>query len=282
MRIKKILNNNTVLVVRNDNMECVVLGSGIGFSRKVNDVINLEKIEKIFVLETAEKMNNFSILLKDVPIKFITTSFEIIDYAKEKYFLYLQDYIYVTLTDHLYNAYNRYIKGEYIEPLIPKIEGKYDNHYKISKKALEIFNTKFDINLPDKEVNAIALHFINSESKIITEDINENDFSENIFNIFYDVLEKLNIKRGDKNREVYDRFFIHIRYFRDRIRNQNKVINKSLDAELLEDLKVKNDEAYNIVKEIKYRLRKNLNVEIDTNEEIYLIIHIERLIEESK
>lgn len=282
MRIKKILNNNTVLVVRNDNMECVVLGSGIGFSRKVNDVINLEKIEKIFVLETEEKMNNFSILLKDVPIKFITTSFEIIDYAKEKYFLYLQDYIYVTLTDHFYNAYNRYIKGEYIEPLIPKIEGKYDNHYKISKKALEIFNTKFDINLPDKEVNAIALHFINSESKIITEDINENDFSENIFNIFYDVLEKLNIKRGDKNREVYDRFFIHIRYFRDRIRNQNKVINKSLDAELLEDLKVKNDEAYNIVKEIKYRLRKNLNVEIDTNEEIYLIIHIERLIEESK
>ncbi|PEN06946.1 transcription antiterminator BglG, partial [Bacillus wiedmannii] len=52
MRIHKILNNNVVCTMKDNETEVVLMGRGLGFQKKVGDAIDESKIEKTFVLET--------------------------------------------------------------------------------------------------------------------------------------------------------------------------------------------------------------------------------------
>lgn len=56
MKITKILNNNAVVVLDNER-EKIAVGSGVAFNKKRNDIVNLDRIEKIFVMR---KMTNFN------------------------------------------------------------------------------------------------------------------------------------------------------------------------------------------------------------------------------
>ena len=50
-------------------------------------------------------------LLKDVPLDFITVTYEMIDYLSKKYHYPVQEYIYVTLTDHMFCSYQAVTKA---------------------------------------------------------------------------------------------------------------------------------------------------------------------------
>ena len=99
----RILNpmNHNVSLVRNDKgEEVIVIGKGIAFGKKKGDLIAEHQVEKIFRMKTEESRENFMALLKDVPLDFITVTYEIIDKLSKKYHYPIQEYLYVTLTDH--------------------------------------------------------------------------------------------------------------------------------------------------------------------------------------
>lgn len=50
MRIEKVLNNNVVTVIDDQNFELVVMGRGLAFKKKRGDFLEEDKIEKIFTL----------------------------------------------------------------------------------------------------------------------------------------------------------------------------------------------------------------------------------------
>ena len=56
MQIEKILNNNVVQALDN-NVEYIVMGKGLGFQKKVGDLVDKEKIEKTFILENTEAVD---------------------------------------------------------------------------------------------------------------------------------------------------------------------------------------------------------------------------------
>lgn len=49
MIIEKILSNNAVLVLADDQREIVAIGKGVGFGKKVGDPIDPQRIESQFV-----------------------------------------------------------------------------------------------------------------------------------------------------------------------------------------------------------------------------------------
>ena len=55
MKIEKVLNNNVIQALDN-NVEYIVMGKGLGFQKKVGDLVDKEKIEKTFVLENTEEV----------------------------------------------------------------------------------------------------------------------------------------------------------------------------------------------------------------------------------
>ena len=73
-RIIHPMNNNVALVQNELQQELIVVGSGIAFGKKKNDLVADDKVEKVFRLNTDESRENFMALLKNVPLDFITTT----------------------------------------------------------------------------------------------------------------------------------------------------------------------------------------------------------------
>ena len=78
-RILNPMNNNVSLVRNSKGEELIVVGKGISFGKKKGDLISEDQVEKVFRMKTEESRENFMTLLKDVPLDFITITYEIID-----------------------------------------------------------------------------------------------------------------------------------------------------------------------------------------------------------
>ena len=165
-RIIHPMNNNVALVQNELQQELIVVGSGIAFGKKKHDLVADDKVEKVFRLNTDESRENFMALLKDVPLDFITTTYEVIDTLSKKYAYPVQEYIYVTLTDHIFCSYQAVQQGRYKHSDLPDASAMHPIPYKIAKEAIEIFRNRLLDQFPDDEVNRIAYHFINAHVEI--------------------------------------------------------------------------------------------------------------------
>lgn len=63
MEIVKIINNNIVSALDDENKEIVVMGKGLGFHTKAGQKIPEERIEKIFRLNDESEIGKFKELL---------------------------------------------------------------------------------------------------------------------------------------------------------------------------------------------------------------------------
>ena len=48
MIILKVFNNNSVVALNENRQDVILTGSGVGFQRKVGDIVDEKKIEKIY------------------------------------------------------------------------------------------------------------------------------------------------------------------------------------------------------------------------------------------
>jgi Transcriptional antiterminator len=110
LTIKQVFNNNSAIVDLDSSQKAIVKGKGIAFNKSKGSKIDSSKIEKIFYLDTVDSQKNLYFLLKDIPIDVVTTTYEIVDYARKQFNYSVEDYIYITLSDHIYGAYKRYME----------------------------------------------------------------------------------------------------------------------------------------------------------------------------
>ncbi len=123
MKIIKVINNNVVSALDKDAEEVVIMGKGIGFHAKPGQIVNEEQIEKTFRLEDKKSAGQFARLVERLPVEYLKLSDQIITYAKNNIGLKLHQSIYLTLTDHISFAIERYKKGmQFDNPL--KVEVK--------------------------------------------------------------------------------------------------------------------------------------------------------------
>ena len=106
MKIAKILNNNVVVVLDEQQREQVVMGRGLAFQKRTGDELDESKIEKIFALQSDELVRRLSELLNQIPLEVMTACDRIIELARGRLGK-LQDSLYITLTDHCFFAIER-------------------------------------------------------------------------------------------------------------------------------------------------------------------------------
>lgn len=107
MKIAKIMNNNVVSALDEGNREIIVLGKGIGFQKHNGDLIDEAKVEKIFRLSEPAR-SKFEKLVEEIPYEYVSYTDEIVREATETLGMELNKNIYITLTDHLHFAIERY------------------------------------------------------------------------------------------------------------------------------------------------------------------------------
>lgn len=101
MKIIKVISNNVVCAQKESVEEIIITRSGIGFQKNRGDLVNPNKVEKVFRLSDAKKAQ-FKQMVKNMPLSCIQTAEKIISYAKETLKLELNENIHIALTDQMY------------------------------------------------------------------------------------------------------------------------------------------------------------------------------------
>ena len=77
MQIEKVLNNNVAQALDN-NVEYIVMGKGLGFQKKVGDLVDKEKnLKRTFVLENTEAVRGMVSCLLSIYLMVKCKSFEL-------------------------------------------------------------------------------------------------------------------------------------------------------------------------------------------------------------
>ena len=275
MKIKKILNNNAVLSEGNQKEEIIITGRGVAFGKKSGDLIDENKIEKTFILKHSETSENFKLLLENIPVEYISVSYDIIEYAKNLLNIQFNDFIYVTLTDHLNFAIQRNKENiSYVNALHWEIKKFYPNEYNIGLKALEFIEEELGIKFSEDEAANIALHLVNA--RINTK--NEMGETMQIVKMTQDILNIVKYTFGielDETSLHYERFMTHLKFFFQRIM-KNVQVNDDNDF-IYQEVKKKYIKAYHCATKIENYFVETLDRNLSEEEKTYLTIHIQRI-----
>lgn len=272
MIIRQIFNNNVILATDCDKNEVVAIGCGLAFKKKVGDAINDKLIQKTFILKQKEASERFKLLLEDIPTEVVSLSYDIIEYAKNVLNVELNDYIYVTLTDHISYALKLHKEGiDRSNVLLWEIKKFYPKEYKIGLKALDLIKEDTGESLLDDEAGSIALHLVNSQ---INKSMNKTENAVRLTKMVQDILNIVKYSYGitlDEESLNYERFVTHLRFFFKRL--SKREIVESEDSFLLEQVKTKYRQAYDCM----LKIEKYLGIELSDSEKLYLTLHIQRV-----
>ncbi|MGE8203338.1 PRD domain-containing protein [Heyndrickxia sp. NPDC080065] len=269
MKITKILNNNAVVVL-DDQQERIAIGAGIAFGKKKNDVVNINKIEKLFVMKENEKLQQ---LLNRIPEEHFIISEEIITYAEEYIGTKLNEHIHIALTDHLSFAIEREREGIQLKnKLLHEIKILYMKEFEIGLWAIRHIKEKCNIELPVDEAAYIALHIhtMKVHGGNLRQTVIQTTIIRDIVQTITDFL-NITVKEDDIS---YHRLITHLRFALTRI-NQNEL--HTMDDEMLGMIKKKFPLSYGCAIEVSKKLSATYGFILPNHELGYITLHIERL-----
>ena len=274
MKITRIINNNVVCAVNARRQELILLGSGIGFQKIKGEEVDKSKIEKEFFLKSKSVSGKLYALLAQIPIEYAKVSDNIIEFAKGMLDKELNENIYLTLTDHISFAVERYNQGlNFNNALLWEIKKFYSQEFKIAQKALDMINKEFNIQLPEDEAGSIALHIVNAElGSDMVETMEITQFIQKVLNI---VRYQYKINFNEESLH-YIRFVTHLKFFAYRLFRNNVIIENS-DTDFNDIIKNKYKDEYQCSLKIAEIIRRDYHKELTEEELIYLTVHIKRI-----
>lgn len=277
MIIQRILNNNVVIIFDEDGEERVVCGKGIAFKKKIGDEIQEDLVNKIFILYNQDVNKKFQDILTDIPLEHIKIADEIVKYAKIQLGTELNDMILISLSDHIYQAMERFLEGICLSnELLWEIKRFYEVEYKIGCKALDMIEEKFKIRFPEDEAGSIALHIVNAEIK-------DNDMT-NMFEITKIIREISDIVKYyfaiefNTSSVYYYRFITHLKFFVKRVISGKQNETDEADDSLYDIVKEKYNNSYACIEKISGFIERKHHYVLTKEEKLYLMIHIERVV----
>lgn len=273
MIIKRVLNNNTIISSNSKGVDVLLMGKGIAFGKKKGQVVDMEQIEKTFLLKDKETQSKFTELLLNVPMEHILVSEKIINFGKIKLGKNLNEIIYVNLTDHIHSAIDRYREGLILKnPLRWDIARFYPDEYAVGEKAIEVVRNDLGVSFEIDEAAFIAIHFVNAEMDKTWE------FAYEIAEItkkIETIIKEHYRTEFDENSLDYYRFITHVKFFAQRLPAGDHYDDE--DEELLNTLKHKYEGEYASALEIKEYVQKDFEYELSSTELLYLTAHIRRI-----
>ena len=273
MKIEKILNNNAFISIDKSGEEVIVMGKGVAFGKKQGNEVELSGGYKIFSNSDQELNQRLKNIVSDIPEEYMKITEQVVFMLEKEYDKKVNDIIYVSLTEHIHGAVERFKKGIQIKnPLLIDIKRLFRDEYEVSKQALEAIQEEFGIEFEEDEAGYIAQHIVNAQL--------DDDMSDivNVTRIMQDILNIIKYSyKIDFNEEsvYYYRFITHLKFFAQRI--LNRLTYEDDNEDVFEVFKDKYNESYKCVLKIKEQIKQIYDYELSKDEQLYLMIHIERI-----
>lgn len=270
MEVIKKLGNNAAVCKDNSGRELIAIGLGIGFPKCPYILEDLSKIDRTFYDVDTEYLS----LFENIDSEIFAISADVIDLATMMLSMPLKNNAVYILADHLNFAIVRLNKGMiFSTPISNELRDLYPVEVKIAKYTLGLVHKRLNVELPEEEIYAIAMNIINMEENIsVTSNITiKSEFIQEIVNII-EAQMKVSI---DTNSFNYSRFASHIQYLFRRKSQCTEI--SSANKKLFKILKSEYTETYQCVLLIKESIFKKFKWDIDDEEILYLILHVNRL-----
>ncbi|KRM24534.1 PRD domain-containing protein [Latilactobacillus graminis] len=276
--IKKI-NNNVALAKDENNVEWILLGKGIGFGKKTNDLLDQTEIDRRFkALEEFGNHQAIANMVGQIDGNIFQLASEVSDQVAAFLGIRFSNYNYLALADHLSFALERTQNGnDYPNEFRWEVQNLYPKEYQAAEMSLKFIEQRIKVALPQSELTFFTYHYVNAQNKEtqIEDTIELTAMINQVLEIIsYHFQKKLAV-----NSMNYARFLTHLRYFMIRQLN-NDLGGSDLDPMISTVIKEKYPRAYQAAKKIQLYLKKSRNWDISHNEMMYLTLHIWRLTRE--
>jgi beta-glucoside operon transcriptional antiterminator len=281
MIIHRIINNNFAVILDSFGVEKVVMGKGICFGRKVGAAIPFQTIEKSFILENKEIRERFKTMVQEVSQESVDISEQIIKKAHTVLKNELNENIYVSLTDHIQFAINRFHQGIQMKnELLWHIRAIYPDEFKLGMEAVDLIENKCGIRLLEDECSFIALHLVAAQ---INEDIHSTINITKLIKDIMSIISKFFQIRLDEESLDYYRFVTHLKFFAQRLLEKRSYSEMNGEADpLFLAVKTSYPKSFDCANRIGWYIETIQKNTITNEELLYLTIHIQRIIYKNK
>lgn len=278
MKVTRIINNNVIAAVDEQNHELVLMGSGIGFKRKIGDEVDPANVEKQFTRFDEKQVLNFQRLAKEIPYEYMHMTNEIVSYAQLSLNKELDESLYIALMDHLNFAINRIRQGIVLtNSMLWEIKHYYNHEYRIGTEAIAIIKRYAGVDMPVDEAGFIAMHILNSEMDL------DMERSKVMTKIIQDVL---NIVKYHFSIEIdeesldYERFVTHLKFFIQRAMHEKE--SRIWEQSLMDLIRIQYMDSYECAGKVAAYIERTTPYVVLEEEMVYLTVHIQRLQKASK
>lgn len=277
IKIIKILNNNAFISQDDTGNEVVVMGVGIAFGKKNGQIVEPSNRYKIFSNINSKIIDRFKNVFSDIPEDYLEITERLIFVMEKEYGKNIDDIIYVSLTEHLHGAVERIDKGiEVTNPLLMDIKRLFKDEFEVGMLGVKEVNQRFGVTFSEDEAAYIAQHLINGQLDNLV-DINDmSKLMQEIINII-----KFTFRMEFNEESIYYyRFVTHLKFFAQRV--IDKQVYTSENDDMFDLFKEKYVESYECVVKIDNYLSKNYHYHLNSDEQLYLLLHIEKITKNAK
>lgn len=273
MKIKKVLNNNIVISIDEQEREIILMGRGIGFGKRPGMEADLNKVEKRFWgFSDSKSEQQFVELLERIPIEDIAIGVQIVEHIHRNMKKPLNESLLLQISDHISFAIERQKKGLALQnSLLWEIKKFYPDEFRLGEDALEIIEKETGIRLTEDEAGFMAMHIVNAQYGTSSRD------SQRMILMIQDIVNMVRYTYSmelDDDSLDYIRFITHLKFFLQRIFT-NSCYEK--ETGLYKMVSAMYPRAAACSQKIRGYIKKKIDYELNDEELGYLTIHIEKL-----
>lgn len=269
-RIRKILNHNTVIVIKmDDNQEYLLMGKGAGFQKKVGERIEQREGDTVYSLTKLTERGDAREIIKSVSPVCLELANEILNEA-EKEFGKIDRAILFPMADHIEYAVARIKNREQISnPLTDDIRVLFYKEYKAAQCIIPLLLDRMKVKIDEHEVGYIALHI---HAAIEDEKVSQAMMITRAVRECITMVEEQTGKKIDVMSLAYNRLMNHVRYMAARALKKERIKLNMNDY-----MEVKFPESFKTAAAVCEEVGRSLKCTLDEVEIGYLAMHIERV-----
>lgn len=269
-RVKKVLNHNSMIVLRSDNKkEYLIMGKGIGFGKRVSEYVDVKAGDTVYSLQELTERGDAREIVQSVSPICLELANEVLKQA-ENVFGNIDRSILFPMADHIEYAVKRIKNHEQISnPLTEDIRILFHKEYKVAQCIETMLLEQLDIKIDEHEIGYIALHI---HSAIEDEKVSQAMQIARAVRECVSMVEQKTKKKIDVMSLAYNRLMNHIRYMVARA-----ISGEQVKLNMNDYMEIKFPEAFEIAATICDEIGRSLKCRIDKVEIGYLAMHIERV-----
>ena len=272
MQILRVINNNVISCIDENGREIVAMGRGLGFGVRPGACLDEKKAEKVFRMDSQVETDKLKALLGTLPQSQLDVCNQIVESAGKMLGRRLSKSIYLTLSDHISFAIERFHQGLlFHNALLTEARLFYPQEYAVGRYALDLIKNRLDIAFPEDEAASIALHLVNAEY--------DNSLSGiiHITQALHDVLSILKSQDGLRlmpGTLAYDELIVHIKFLVLRIFSDGEI--RKSDPEFDALVRRAFPMEYACAEAVAHHLQKASGRSVTDEDKAYLALHLHR------